>query len=392
MVVEQLGLHCVVGLRMLRTGRTVLGSWILAGAVGRAVRALPRQCFWSAATIGCRTPLPAGRARSRLMRSRGAHSLEFEIPTRRMFTGIYAMVAARHMHEFEHNTEQLAAIAVACRSMPGSTPRARKRDANHHRGLIKSRMVREPAASARLFGRRWRRWRADRDNAGACPRPEEQSRCACWVWAKHNRATTWAFSPVPLASAATKSISAWCARCNPKPPCRRLARLITPADIDVAQLHDSFTITVLLQLEGISASARGEGGALPKAAELELGGALPDRHLWRHAVLRSHGDQWRLASFIEAARQVRGECAPSAGQRCRNRYRHQCQRRRVQPLARDPGERLMPRSVAPQPTKVSQPFWDARAPRGVHYPENATIAARICSIRSACALSARASS
>ena len=48
-----------------------------------------------------------------------------------------------------------------------------------------------------------------------------------------------------------------------------------PADIDVAQIYDCFTITVLLQLEDYGFCAKGEGGAFAASGEIELGGTCP---------------------------------------------------------------------------------------------------------------------
>ena len=85
---------------------------------------------------------------------------------------------------------------------------------------------------------------------------------------------------------------------------------ITPADIDVAQLYDSFTITVLLQLEDLGFCKKGEGGAFAEGGRLELGGALPVNTYGGMLSFAHTGTSGGLHHFIEAARQVRGECGP----------------------------------------------------------------------------------
>jgi acetyl-CoA C-acetyltransferase len=50
---------------------------------------------------------------------------------------------------------------------------------------------------------------------------------------------------------------------------------VTPADVDVALVYDSYTITVLATLEALGFCAPGEGGAFCAGGRIGLGGALP---------------------------------------------------------------------------------------------------------------------
>ena len=50
---------------------------------------------------------------------------------------------------------------------------------------------------------------------------------------------------------------------------------VAPADIDVCQLYDSFTSTVLLTVEDLGFCAKGEGGPFIGSGALRPGGALP---------------------------------------------------------------------------------------------------------------------
>jgi acetyl-CoA acetyltransferase len=82
---------------------------------------------------------------------------------------------------------------------------------------------------------------------------------------------------------------------------------IGPADVDVALVYDSFTITALLALEGLGFCAPGEGGGFVGSGAIAPAGSLP---------VNPHGGQLSYSGghghFItEAVRQLRGE-APSA--------------------------------------------------------------------------------
>ena len=76
-----------------------------------------------------------------------------------------------------------------------------------------------------------------------------------------------------------------------------------PPDIDVAQLYDCFTITVLLQLEDFGFCAKGEGGAFVSSGAIELGGSLPINTGGGHL---SEGYIHGMNHIVEGVRQVRG--------------------------------------------------------------------------------------
>ena len=86
---------------------------------------------------------------------------------------------------------------------------------------------------------------------------------------------------------------------------------LQPQDIDVAELYDCFTITVLIELEDLGFCKKGEGGAFVEGGRIEIGGQLPVN---THGGLLSQSQVGRASSLFhvtEAVRQLRGE----AGQR-----------------------------------------------------------------------------
>ncbi|MBX6378727.1 MAG: thiolase, partial [Clostridia bacterium] len=80
-------------------------------------------------------------------------------------------------------------------------------------------------------------------------------------------------------------------------------------DIDVAEIYDSFTITVLLALEDIGFCAKGEGGAFVSGQRTAPGGDFP-LNTSGGGLSYCHPGQLGILLLVEAVRQVRGECGP----------------------------------------------------------------------------------
>jgi len=76
-----------------------------------------------------------------------------------------------------------------------------------------------------------------------------------------------------------------------------------PADIDVAQLYDCYTITVLLQLEHYGFCALGEGGPFVESGAIDLGGAIPVNTAGGNL---SEGYIQGMNHIVEGVRQMRG--------------------------------------------------------------------------------------
>ncbi|MHB1537769.1 MAG: thiolase family protein [Solirubrobacteraceae bacterium] len=84
---------------------------------------------------------------------------------------------------------------------------------------------------------------------------------------------------------------------------------IAPADVDVAALYDSFTITLMLQLEDAGLCGRGEAASFIEDGSIELGGTLPVN---THGGLLSCGQPGGAGGMLhvnEVVRQLRGEAS-----------------------------------------------------------------------------------
>jgi acetyl-CoA acetyltransferase len=83
---------------------------------------------------------------------------------------------------------------------------------------------------------------------------------------------------------------------------------LTPADIDVTQIYDCFSITMILQLEDLGFCSRGEGFAFAADGRIAPGGSFP---------LNTNGGHLSYAyipgmnHIVEATRQLRGQRGPA---------------------------------------------------------------------------------
>ncbi len=83
---------------------------------------------------------------------------------------------------------------------------------------------------------------------------------------------------------------------------------LSPADVDVAQIYDAFTITPILFLEDLGFCAKGDGGPFAASGAIAHGGALPMN-------TNGGGLSYTHPGMYGAARDRRG--GPSAARRVR---------------------------------------------------------------------------
>lgn len=87
---------------------------------------------------------------------------------------------------------------------------------------------------------------------------------------------------------------------------------VTPADIQYASLYDSFTITVLMQLEDLGFCKKGEGGKFVMDGNLISGvGKLPFNTDGGGLCNNHPANRGGVTKVIEAVRQLRGEAHPA---------------------------------------------------------------------------------
>jgi acetyl-CoA acetyltransferase len=81
---------------------------------------------------------------------------------------------------------------------------------------------------------------------------------------------------------------------------------VKPDEIDVLQVYDSFTITVLLTLEAMGFCGKGEGGSFVEGGRLRIDGDLPT-NTDGGGLSSNHPGMRGIFLIIEAVEQLRGE-------------------------------------------------------------------------------------
>lgn len=212
---------------------------------------------------------------------------------------IFAMMARRHMLEFGTTSEQLAHIALTCRARANANPRAQM----HDRPLTlddyrSSRVISDPL---RLFD-----FCLETDGACAVVVTSAERARDCPQPPVLIRAVAQGSIPDPQMGIQfpvllRESITELPARVVADTLYRRAG--LGPADIDVAQVYDCFSITVLLQLEDWGFCKKGEGGPFVASGEIDLGGRVPINTGGGHL---SEGYVHGMNHIVEGVRQMRG--------------------------------------------------------------------------------------
>ena len=207
----------------------------------------------------------------------------------------YSMAATRHMAEFGTTPEQLASIAVSTRKWASRNPRARYQDLITVDDVLASPYVAEPLHKLECC--------LVTDGAGAV------------ILTRTDRARDLAKPLIPVlgvASAHTHGMSIsqmpdLCVTAGAVSGPRAFAMAgLVPADVDVLETYDSFTITVLLALEDLGFCKKGEGGAFVGNGTLEPGGSLPT-NTNGGGLSYTHPGMYGIFPLVEATRQLRGE-------------------------------------------------------------------------------------
>jgi acetyl-CoA acetyltransferase len=222
--------------------------------------------------------------------------LEWETPFGVMLPiSAYALAANRHMAEFGTTAEDLAQIAVDTRTWATRNPRAHLRDPITVDDVLDSGFLAEPMHKLECC--------LVTDGAAAivvtsAEKAASLAKPPAYVLGAASASSHAMISQMPDLTVTPGAISG---------PAAFATAGVAPNDVDVVQLYDSFTITVLLALEDLGFCKKGEGGPFAGSGALAPGGALPGQTTGG-GLAYTHPGAFGAFLLVEATRQLRGEC------------------------------------------------------------------------------------
>ena len=222
--------------------------------------------------------------------------LEWETPFGVMLPiSAYALAANRHMAAYGTTAEQLAQIAVDTRAWAAQNPRAHLQNLITVDDVLESGFLAEPVHKLECC--------LVTDGAAAvvvtsAERARSLARPAVYVLGAASAASHAMISQMPDLTITPGAVSG---------PAAFATAGLRPGQIDVVQLYDSFTITVLLALEDLGFCAKGEGGPFVGDGVLAPGGAQPGQTSGG-GLAYTHPGAFGAFLLVEATRQLRGDC------------------------------------------------------------------------------------
>ena len=290
-----------LGLKLRHIDTTECGGSSYILHVGHAAEAITLgKCSVALITLAGR-PRAEGMATGTAPRNYGstAPDVAFEFPFGPTVVNMYAMCANRHMYEYGTTSEQLAWIKVAASHHAQHNPDAMLKNVVTVEEVVNSPMISDPLHRLDCC--------VISDGGGAIivtspeiarslDRPLVKVRGAGEA-PKHQMGGT-----VDL----TYSGARWSGAMAFE------EAGVKPADMKYVSIYDSFTITVLMQLEDLGFCEKGQGGRLVSDGNLISGvGALPFNTDGGGLCNNHPANRGGLTKVVEAVRQLRGEAHPA---------------------------------------------------------------------------------
>ena len=300
------GLGCLsivdyLGLRLKHMDSTDVGGSSYLLQVGHAAEAIAAgKCSIALITL-------AGRPRAEGMATGTATRIppvqmpetQFETPFGPATANMYAMAAMRHMHEYGTTSEQLAWVKVAASHHAQYNEHAMLRDVVTVEDVINSPMIADPlhrldccvisdGGGAIIL--------ANPDIARSLKRPKIKV-LGCGESPKNQMG-----GKVDLTYSGARVSG----------PLAFAEAGVKPADIKYASIYDSFTITVVIQIEDLGFCEKGQGGKFVSDGNLISGvGKLPFNTDGGGLCNNHPSNRGGLTKVVEAVRQLRGEAHPA---------------------------------------------------------------------------------
>ncbi len=288
-----------MGLKLRHMDSTDTGGSSYLIHVGHAAEAIALgKCKIALITLAGK-PRSEGQATGTAARTaQNTPDAPFENPYGPATANMYAMCAMRHMHQYGTTGEQLAWIKVAASHHAQHNPHAMLRDVVTVEDVVNSPMIADPLhrldccvisdgggaiiVASPEVAKSLRRPKVKIIGAGEAP--------------KHQMG-----GQIDL----TYSGAVWSG-----PPAFAEAG-VQPGDIKYASIYDSFTITVLMQIEDLGFCEKGQGGRFVSDGNLISGtGKLPFNTDGGGLCNNHPANRGGLTKVVEAVRQLRGEAHP----------------------------------------------------------------------------------
>jgi len=226
---------------------------------------------------------------------------EFYLPYGLISAGqTFALMARRHMIEYGTTAEHMGAVALACRAAANRTPHAQMGSrAMTMDDYLASRMISSPL---RLFD-------YCLESDGACAvvitsaeRARDLPRHPVLIRAVAGGAPPDLRPGMMFPVTTREDMTDLGGRRAADALWRRAG--VGPSEVDIAQLYDCFTVSVILQLEAFGFCGRGEGGPFVASGAIRHDGSLPINTGGGHL---SEGYVHGMNHIVQAVRQLRGE-------------------------------------------------------------------------------------
>ena len=289
-----------MGLKLKHLDATETGGSSYVLHVGHAAEAIAMgKCSVALITLAGR-PRAEGMATGTAPRNYGssAPDVAFEFPFGPTVVNMYAMCAQRHMYEYGTTSEQLAWIKVAASPHAQHNENAMLRNVVTVEEVVNSPMISDPLHRLDCC--------VISDGGGAIivTSPEiakTLKRPLVKVLGAGEASKHQMGGKVDL----TYSGARWSG------PLAFEEAGVKPIDMKYASIYDSFTITVLMQLEDLGFCEKGQGGKFVSDGNLISGvGKLPFNTDGGGLCNNHPANRGGLTKVIEAVRQLRGEAHP----------------------------------------------------------------------------------
>jgi acetyl-CoA acetyltransferase len=208
--------------------------------------------------------------------------------------GLFGLMAHRHMAEFGTTKEQIAMVAVKNRKYGAHNPEAQLKKPVTLEEVMNDRMICDPLTLPQC-----------------CPRGDG---AAAVVLASREVASRYASTPVWVAASVQvsgtypddRSYTAFDTDVRAARAAYEMASL-GPGDIDLAEVHDCFSIAEIVHYEDLGFCPKGEGGRFVEEGRADIGGEVPVNTsgglLSKGHVIGATG----ISQIVELVRQLRGQ-------------------------------------------------------------------------------------